>query len=438
MQTHIKTSLRYCAALVCFCVSLNLDANHPRLDTIRERIENWSYPSVFNAWGGPRWRRTLNKPDYSDYKTLSLHDVHLAASYRGVSYGWDDAQQRIVLQKDDFKNASFEQRLIIVRNPNMVFLTEVEMVKGDTSLLPLDSPYWLRDDRGNRIRAVPASSYLMDYTNPGFQEILVRQAVDAAESGLFDGIFFDSFLKGLPDIPEHKTDAARETIVRRIREETHPDFLIAGNTNMNVIPRFAPYVNGTFMETWADRDDGYSPNRILKIESALRWAVENLREPRIICLEGASIHPRDNPDALDSPRDLQWMRLFTTMGLVHSNGSVLYAAKSSHTHFWYDFWDADLGRPVSPKSQLVEGMGRNGCFIREYDNGWTVHNRSTKTQVITLPDVTVAVSTGKYDYIHKVQPMDGDIFLKSHPTSVSPRGLISATWGAIKLRQRGK
>lgn len=242
---------------------------------------------MFNAWGGPRWRHTLNKPQYSDYKTLSLHDVHLGASYSGVGYEWSDAEQSIVLMEHDIKNAPLEQRYITVRNPKMVFLIEVELMKGDTRLLPLDSPYWLRDSRGNRIRAVPAASYLMDYTNPGFQEIIVQQAVDAAESGLFDGIFFDSFLKGLDGIPKQETDAARETIMRRIRKETHPGFLIAGNTNMNTIPRYAPYVNGNFMETWADRNNGYSPNRIIRIESTLRWASENLRESRIICLEGA-------------------------------------------------------------------------------------------------------------------------------------------------------
>lgn len=79
-------------------------------------------------------------------------------------------------------------------------------------------------------------------------------------------------------------------------------------------------------------------------------------------------------------------------------------------------------------------MGRLGCFIREYDNGWAVCNRSTDTQVITLPDVTAAVSTGKYDYIHEVPSLDGEIFLRAHPTRVHPRNLLTTTWGEQKRR----
>ena len=93
-------------------------------------------------------------------------------------------------------------------------------------------------------------------------------------------------------------------------------------------------------------------------------------------------------EPLDSPRNLQWMRLWTAMSLTHSDGYVLFTLGAdlnhSHTyemwpghseehaqgkrhshqqqHYWYDFWDADLGRPVGgdeTKGQLYRGSQRS-------------------------------------------------------------------------------
>ena len=56
------------------------------------------------------------------------------------------------------------------------------------------------------------------------------------------------------------------------------------------------------------------------IENALLWAEENLREPQINCVAGRGVRN----ELLDSPRNLQWMRLWTTMSLTHSDGYVIF------------------------------------------------------------------------------------------------------------------
>ena len=88
------------------------------------------------------------------------------------------------------------------------------------------------------------------------------------------------------------------------------------------------------------------------------------------------------------------MRVFTTMSLTHSDGYVMYNTGTGtlpnpdpdaiypwgpeHEHFWYPFWDANLGRPIGPKAQRYQNI--EGLFIREFTNGWAVYNRSGSTQ----------------------------------------------------------
>ena len=77
------------------------------------------------------------------------------------------------------------------------------------------------------------------------------------------------------------------------------------------------------------------------------------------------------------------MRVFTTMSLTHSNGYVVYNTGVStpghdHDHYWYDFWDANLGKPAGPKAQQYPNV--DGLFIREFTNGWAVYNRSGKAK----------------------------------------------------------
>ena len=158
---------------------------------------------------------------------------------------------------------------------------------------------------------------------------------------------------------------AKDNILQRIRAQVRDDFLIIINTNRKKYLAERGGINGTFMETLSDTQRGlpvanghpYGYEGLKQIENTLTWAEENLRSPQINCLEGWG-DPGEPPD---SPVNLRFMRLFTTMSLTLSDGYVLYTRGDSHQHIWYDFWDADLGRPIGPKAQPYQDI--EGLFI---------------------------------------------------------------------------
>jgi len=78
-------------------------------------------------------------------------------------------------------------------------------------------------------------------------------------------------------------------------------------------------------------------------------------------------------------------------------------------HKWYDFWDADLGKPVSGKAVNYNGI--QGLFIREYDKGWVVYNNSGSEQHIEFKKKMTGVKSKQSKFNHTVPDSDGEIFL---------------------------
>ena len=75
------------------------------------------------------------------------------------------------------------------------------------------------------------------------------------------------------------------------------------------------------------------------------------------------------------------MRATTTMGLTFSDAYVSFPLRGGP---FYDFWNADLGRPIGDTLQLYEE--RAGLYIREFTKGWAVYNHSGEAQIVTLPE----------------------------------------------------
>ena len=398
---------------------------------VYDRIENRDYPSIFSPWAN-----IINLPSLSWNERLAYHDLRFAGLRFGVQ--WRATSEGVKLF-GHFESAKEQRDDMLSRNPNMIFLVTLDYYAAHPSEYPEDSPFWLRDESGNRIEDVGWGAFLIDFTQPEVQDYFVEQAIEIAKCGLFDGIFLDWWRDDWRDSSEahyyaYDVSEAAITMLRRIREGvSRDDFLIIVNTNRTKIPRSAPYVNGTFMETI----DGYSHAGLAEIENTLLWAEQNLREPQINCLEGWGIPT----EPLDSPRNRQWMRLFTTISLTHSDGYVLYVAgilslvhthvyeiweghlaehaqgadfqhRHLHEHYWYDFYDAPLGRPVGEKGMRY--LGREGLFIREYTNGWAVYNRSGKARKIQLPEKVSGVASGiENKRWHTLPDLDGEIYLKT-------------------------
>ena len=247
---------------------------------------------------------------------------------------------------------------------------------------------------------------------------------------------------------------ARRSILQRIRDAVEDDFLIiVGGTDK--LSFGTPYINGIIM--YSDRQNLRNDRRtgLIELESNLLWAEKNLREPRINYLQAKGI----GSELPLSPTNKEAMRCFTTLSLTHSDGYFLYTMgvdwgephphddfywnypykqtnwdywnphTNSHdtfphahggAHYWYDFWDANLGQPISEKAQLYQS--RVGLFIREYTNGWVVYNRSGQTQKIQLPEVATAVTSGIKARSHIVADLDGEIFLKNVAPSANVNG----------------
>ena len=363
---------------------------------ILSRIENRGYPSVFAAW-----MNIINLPTLTESERLARHDLYFCCPMFGLGFVETDKGIKLV---GNIERAMEQRRELQAQNPNLVLLVPVKYFTGlNPDAYPEDSPLWLRDKNENRVIESGWGEALLDFTKPEVQEYAIQQAIAVSKCGLFDGIFLDHWnedprLEGYQSLEAEHT--ARDRILQGIRDEVGDDFLIMVNANRSKIPRWSRYINGTFMETGGDLLTGkpgydalgYTYTGLQEIESTLRWAEEHFREPRINGLEGWGVM-RELPD---SPTNLSWMRVFTTMSLTHSDGYVLYTIGSAtlhhehpwdneflaqtyghanqiphvhdHDHYWYDFWDADLGQPIGAKPQLYyENL--EGLFIRGIHQG---------------------------------------------------------------------
>ena len=432
-NSGVDISLIPTANLVEFEYDAVCDLPRPSIET---RITNRSYPSVFAAWGG-----IVNLPTLSELEQLSYHDLYFGTPpmlhLRFVETGQD------VHLAGDLSNAMKEREILKNKNPNLVLLAVINYYSGVPAQdYREDSPYFLRDENGDPVIDEYWGEALLDFTLPQTQNWVIQQAVAVFKCGLFDGILLDHWNEDRR-LKEHRTleeeHTARDAILTGIREAVGGDFLIMANTNHSKIPRWAPYINGTFMETlpalFADyKNYGYTDIDLLEIESTLLWSEEHLREPRINGIEGWALVD-ELPDA---QRNLQGMRLFTTLSLTHSDGYVLFALGNRsdtgdidyHDHYWYDFWDADLGQPIGEKAQLYKnknGISIEGLFSREFTNGWAVYNRSGKEQQIELRERTTGVSNGIKADLHTLPDLDGEIYLKpvANPADINKDGTVN-------------
>ena len=400
---------------------------------IHDRIKDRDYPSIFTAWAGPNWVSILNRPDLSGVENVASHDLWFSVPQFGLTFR-DTSNEFIMAGSVD--EAIKRRDEFLALNPNMLFIADIRMRSYALDEFPEDWPYWIRDSDGNIVNAWAGIFGLIDFTHPDIQDRIVQQAIAVSKCGLYDGIHFDwwnedgAILAELYGDWSHKfrgneaEQRARDNILRRIRAGTRPDFLIMGNTNRHTIPRTAPHINGGFMETIVPHTltGGHLEALLNEVETSLLWLEQNLREPQINALEGWGI-PTKSPD--DST-NLRWMRAFTTLSLTHSDGYVLFNLGEGHEHYWYDFWDADLGQPVGLKAQLYEEIP--GLYIREYTNGWAVYNHSGALQIIALPEEAQGVASRLVNTEHTLPNLDGEMYLRvkpKNPADVNGDGVVN-------------
>ena len=388
---------------------------------VQDRIENRSLPSVVLPWddgilnrGGNWWDASI---PYDE--RVAAHDLwwrgevaHFELRFRLTAQGYQ--------VMGDLSEAVIRREELLSKNPDMLFLADLRQDYAPLGRFGEDWFGWARDENGNPALVDendPHSQYLIDYRRPEVQDVLVQRSLAVAQCGLYDGIYFDAW------------SGDDFSILRRIRENVSDDFLIMFNTNHWYRPELVPYINGAFMETFPHvREDGYTRDRIVEIETNLIQYEATVREPKINCLRGFGV----GAEPPDSPNNRQWMRLFTTMSLTLSDGYVLYSLgtingeRQFQKHIWHPFWGADLGQPVGGTVQLYEDI--EGLYIREFTNGWAIYNRSGEARVVSLPEQVQSVSNGITDTSQVVLDLDGDIFLRvevSVPSDVNGDGVVN-------------
>ena len=404
---------------------------------VTPRIRNRNYPSVFSAW----YSDIPNLPNLSDDEKLVYHDLFWGGP--GFHLQWQPTSEglRLFGRIDD---AHWKREYLLSQNPNFLRLVSLNYIDAHPSDYPETWSHWIRDADGDRVQAYAGgSTFLIDFTHPVVQDILIQKVLAVAKCGLYDGVFLGFWQEGEVTLEDDNGVfyrgieaewSARIAMMRLIREVVDDDFLIVVNTQRTKARRSAPYINGAFIETPLDKGDTvYTHDRLREIESTVLWSAQNFREPQISALEGQGIPF----EPLDSPRNQRMMRVITTLSLTHSDGYVCYVTgvtgiihkheyevspgherehiegkrhHHNHQHYWYDFWDADLGQPVGEKAQLYQN--REGVFIREFTNGWAIYNRSGKEQKIQLPEQTTGVTSGITSTQHLLPDLDGEIYLK--------------------------
>ncbi len=406
--------------------------------SVQERIENRDYPSVCTINVPIR-----NRPDLTHLERLTLTDLSFSAHPFHELGGliFERSPLGGIARSGNVIGIKQAHRDALIQNPNMLFLVAISYIDGHGFGFSEDSPYWLRNPDGTiaeRIWYVDAQGNeyrepLVDFVNPEVQEIIVAQVVAVARCGLYDGIWLDRWNQGIEDgdlsgyVPLEIELAARDKILQDIRANVPEDFLILTHAPFTQ-NRWAALINGAFFEFAGAPDPGssefrgesYTQQDFRNFEEALIWNEANLREPNFTIL--TNIFP--SYSNIESPKSQQTMRTFTTLSLTHSDGYVSMAQHGTDG-IWYDFWDADLGRPIGEKGKTYEG--RDGLFIREFTNGWTVYNRSGKAQQIQLIESATGVTSGITGVSHTLPDLDGEIYLKkvSSPTDVNGDGSVN-------------
>ena len=400
---------------------------------VEERISTRTFPSVFQVVS-PIWFEgipLLNR--YADPEWVPFPDLLLAGL---IHYG-DLHFQKSTLGADLILKENVPQErhaYYHARNPNFVSLYWWEFFawKPGGALFPDESKYWMTDRAGNRVN-LDSQSYL-NIVDPEVQEILIRQGVAIATCGLFDGFMIDNFAGGpgrIVSIDDRESlkasseeiEAAVIHIFSEIRVRVPDDFIIIVNAGASKMESLSELINGSFIEFVREPGRYYNHEDLSTVENALLWNEANLRHPQVNGLEGFGIgaeHP-------NSPINQKWMRVFTTVALTHSDAYVVYnRGEEDNEHIWYDFWDADLGRPVGgaeTKGQLYDN--RDGVFIREFTNGWAVYNRSGQAQMITLPMETTGVESGITGIEHTIPDLDGEMYLKVNIADLNGDGVVN-------------
>ena len=369
--------------------------------SVVERIAARDFPSVFQAWS-----RVENIPEVNPLEGIARHDLMWSCIGLGGGLRWD-AKHRGLAERFEPRSIQRVKKVreqLLKLNPNIILIAEIRYRDAHPRWLPEGHKWWMRDERGRISKGWKEGGFLLlDYKNPEYRRHVAKRAKAAMDSGVADGILLDWW----------NDDEDRLALVKEIRAAIGDEPLIIVNTNHRKAMRTASYVNGLFMECFRSK----TPEDWRMIENTLTWAEQNLRPPRVNCVEFWYHNSR---------QDLPLMRAVTTLALTHSNGYCLFSDPNplpspDHLHDWYEFWAKSLGKPVAPGCKRS-----NGAVIREFEKGTVVYNpMGNRTIEVVFDNVHISRATGKSSKIHTLKSSDGDIYLHVADQTTSKVGKVA-------------
>ncbi|MFC1762269.1 hypothetical protein ACFL6U_09330 [Planctomycetota bacterium] len=400
----MKTALRMGAWVMIALVLMGVQVTQAK--SLTDRIHGRNYPSVFQAWNPIDMNCCFPLTTNDDRLTVAAkHDFLWEEPVSQLGFGtdlmlgavWDHRHGGLATQftKDSQKLALKNRKKMLKINPNMVFLLEVRWRDDPGSFLPEDSPFWQRNEDGTRVLGWdngPEPYYLLDPENANFQANIANQTLAAIKSGVYDGVMIDW--------------SGHLGIIKTVRQVIGDQGLIIVNIHDSIedAKKYQAYINGSFMELNPIDAGAVSDSNARQwdtIREALLYFESNFLRPRVNCLE-----------VWGERRDLQRMRATTTLGLIHSDGYVLYAdpnplASLDHLHDWYTFWDVDLGKPAGDMT-----LRDDGAYQREFAGGIVIYNHHGNGPVIvSFKKCRRQVSNGVLGCRFTVSDTDGDIFV---------------------------
>lgn len=358
--------------------------------TIAERMAGRDFPSVFQAWG-----RADNVKGEDELTVTARHDF----VWHGVQwYGlvWDTRLYGLAeaFEPESIERACERRKTLLELNPNIILIAEIRYRDAWRGFLPADHRWWRRDKDGKPTQGWAEGKFIqLDFDNPEFREHVAQRAKAVIETGVVDGVLLDWW----------NDDDSRLELVKLVRKAIGDEHLLIANANDRMTPRTAPYINGYFMECYRSK----TPKDWQRIAETLKWAEQNLRPPRVNCVETWYHRSR---------MDLNLMRAVTTLSLTHSDGYCLFSDPNplptgDHRHNWYPFWAKSLGKPISADISAPDGTIR-----REFENGVVVYNpMGNRTAAVVFDEVRTSVATGQTSRTHTLKDSDGDIYLTQGP-----------------------
>ncbi len=361
--------------------------SEPSLRPIERRIADRQFPSVFMAWS-----TATNLENVDRLENIARHDLAFhAPGVAGLRWNRQPAGLADGVDPASVPGAQAIRTRLAKSNPNLVFLAEIRYRDASQRFLPENHSWWKRDDHDSRVGGWEEGHfYLLDHSNVELQEAVAKKSAAVVSTGVFDGVMLDWW----------QDDEERIELIKRVRKAIGPDALILVNANDRQTPESAPYVNGYFMECWRSRTR-QDWDRIAK---TLLYAEASLRQPRVNCLETWYEESR---------QDLHRMRATTCLVLTHSDGYCLFSDPNDlptgdHRHDWYPFWEKRLGKPTGKGAIAVDGSAR-----REYDHGAAAYNPIGNPPLeVTFERPRRSLATDRTAKVHRVPPLDGDLFLK--------------------------